>query len=58
MGTSNPENAQTYRFVKALWKKIEPRKEEKSAQQLVEDELGKASSTEMDDILNASIELW
>lgn len=58
MGTSNPENAQTYRFVKALWEKIEPRKEEKSAQQLVEDELGKASSTEMDDILNASIELW
>lgn len=57
MGTSNPENAQTYRFVKALWEKIEPRKEEKSAQQLVEDELGKASSTEMDDILNASIEL-
>lgn len=58
MGTSNPDNAQTYRFVKALWEKIEPRKEEKSAQQLVEDELGKASSTEMDDILNASIELW
>lgn len=58
MGTSNPENAQTYRFVKALWEKIEPRKEEKSAQQLVEDELGKASSTEMDDILNSSIELW
>lgn len=58
MGTSNPENAQTYRFVKALWEKIEPRKEEKSAQQLVEDELDKASSTEMDDILNASIELW
>jgi DNA segregation ATPase ftsK/spoIIIE len=58
MGTSNPENAQTYRFVKALWEKIEPRKEEKSAKQLVEYELGKASSTEMDDILNASIELW
>lgn len=58
MGTSNPDNAQTYRFVKALWEKIETRKEEKSAQQLVEDELGKASSTEMDDILNASIELW
>lgn len=58
MGTSNPENAQTYRFVKALWEKIEPRKEEKSAQQLVEEELGNASSTEMDDILNASIELW
>lgn len=58
MGTSNPDNAQTYRFVKALWEKIEPRKEEKSTQQLVEDELGKASSTEMDDILNASIELW
>ena len=58
MGTSNPENAQTYRFVKALWEKIEPRKEEKSAQQLVDEELGKASSTEMDDILNASIELW
>ena len=58
MGTSNPENAQTYRFVKALWEKIEPRKEEKSAQQLVEDELGNAKSTEMDDILNASIELW
>lgn len=58
MGTSNPENAQTYRFVKALWEKIEPRKEEKSAQQLVDEELGKASSTEMDDILNSSIELW
>lgn len=58
MGTSNPENAQTYRFVKALWEKIEPRKEEKSAQQLVEEELGNAKSTEMDDILNASIELW
>ena len=58
MGTSNPENVQTYRFVKALWEKIEPRKEEKSAQQLVEDELGNAKSTEMDDILNASIELW
>lgn len=58
LGTSNPENAQTYRFVKALWEKIEPRKEEKSAQQLVEEELGNAKSTEMDDILNASIELW
>ena len=58
MGISNPENAQTYRFVKALWEKIEPRKEEKSAQQLVEEELGNAKSTEMDDILNASIELW
>lgn len=58
MGTSNPENAQTYRFVKALWEKIEPRKEEKSAQQLVKEELGNAKSTEMDDILNASIELW
>lgn len=58
MGTSNPENAQTYRFVKALWEKIEPRKEEKSFQQLVEEELGNAKSTEMDDILNASIELW
>lgn len=58
MGTSNPENAQTYRFVKALWEKIEPRKEEKSAQQLVQEELGNAKSTEMDDILNASIELW
>ena len=58
MGTSNPDNAQTYRFVKALWEKIEPRKEEKSAQQLVDEELGKASSTEMDDILNSSIELW
>ena len=58
IGTSNPENAQTYRFVKALWEKIEPRKEEKSAQQLVEEELGNAKSTEMDDILNASIELW
>ena len=57
MGTSNPENAQTYRFVKALWEKIEPRKEEKSAQQLVDEELGKASSTDMDDILNSSIEL-
>ena len=58
MGTSNPENAQTYRFVKALWEKIEPRKEEKSTQQLVEEELGNAKSTEMDDILNSSIELW
>lgn len=58
MGTSNPDNAQTYRFVKALWDKLEPRKEEKTTQQLVEEELGNASSTEMDDILNASIELW
>lgn len=58
LGTSNPENAQTYRFVKALWEKIEPKKEEKSAQQLVKEELGNAKSTEMDDILNASIELW
>lgn len=58
MGTSNPENVQTYRFVKALWEKIEPRKEEKSAQQLVEEELGNAKSTEMEAILNASIELW
>lgn len=58
MGTSNPDNAQTYRFVKALWDKLEPRKEEKTPQQLVEEELGNASSTEMDDILNASIELW
>lgn len=58
LGTSNPENAQTYRFVKALWDKIEPRKIEKSVDDLVNEELANSSTTEMDNILNSTIELW
>jgi hypothetical protein len=58
LGTSNQENAQTYRFVKALWDKIEPLKVEKSADDLVKEELANSSPNEMDNILNSTIELW
>lgn len=58
LGTSNPENAETYRYVKALWDKLEPIKEVETTETLVAKELSGASSTEMDDILNSDIQLW
>lgn len=57
LGDNNTENANTYRFINALWSKLEPCKESTEVREAVSKEIENASPTEMDDILNMVIDI-
>lgn len=57
LGNDSIDNGNTFRYIEALWNKLEPRKEEIGVEDAISKELEDASPTEMDDILNMKIEL-
>lgn len=57
LGRDVVDNGNTYRYIEALWNKLEPRKEELDVKEAVSQEIKDASPSEMDDILNMVIDI-
>lgn len=57
LGDNNTENSNIYRYINALWGKLEPGKEEVSAKDAIAQELQNASSDELNAILDTLVDL-
>lgn len=57
LGNDSIDNGNTFRYIEALWNKLEPRKEVLGVEEAVAKEIEGASPSEMDDILNMVIDI-